>query len=242
MQSAKKVTLIPANNIYGKQSGERDKLNESSVKVATPRKSAIKKSSSKVNNIYNFIKVILKLAQKYGYDDDLRIKLKNGKYMENTNVVTLLEHAMSDGEVLYGESEFIELLHSSGVSPDLIINKNVRNKLIILKNSQDFIEQEPQSEGAENDENIDRRVENRKRKSDNLDLEQAITSKRFRNSEEQEQSEAPPRASTLRNNQSLKRRNEENQVNRSVRSRYEDIDDDKIDPRIWEIPSDSDSD
>jgi hypothetical protein len=74
--------------------------------------------------------VILKLARKIGYDSDLRIKLKNGKYLEKSNIVDLLTHAMSVGKVLYGEQEFIDLLADSDVDPDLIINDNVRIKLL----------------------------------------------------------------------------------------------------------------
>ena len=126
--------FIPANEKFDdKQIGGGNEINETSVEAAPPRKNAKKKPNLKLANIYNFIKVILKLAQKYGYDDDLRIKLKDGNYMENTNVITLLEHAMSNSEILHGEGEFVELLHSSGVSPDLILNKNVRNKLIFFK-------------------------------------------------------------------------------------------------------------
>ena len=112
--------------------------------------------------------------------------------------------------------------------------------LFFLKNSQTFIKDEPLYDKNDMEHSADNRYESRKRKNDNLDFEQSSSSKRFRSSEEQGLNEVPPRASVLRMKKPLKRKNEEEiQVNRSVSSRYEDIDDDKIDKRIWEIPSDS---
>ena len=132
MQSAKKVTLIPPKEIqYG---GGQNEL-EQSGSISLPVSQEPDKIKSKIyDKIHRFIKVILKLARTVGYDEDLKIKLKNGKYLEKSNIVDLLTHAMSVGKVLYGEDEFIQLLAESNVDPDLIINQNVKLKLIQYKN------------------------------------------------------------------------------------------------------------
>ena len=125
MQAARKIVLIKPLNQRG------GSLEEGSIE------SEVKTDKIKTkiyDKIHRFIKVILKLARSVGYDEDLRIKLKNGKYLEKTNIVDLLTHAMSVGKVLYGENEFIDLLHESNVDPELIINDNVRLKLLRLKN------------------------------------------------------------------------------------------------------------
>jgi len=129
MLSVKKVTLIPAKE---NQSGGG--ADEMGTLIEPVEKSADKIKSKIYDKIHRFIKIILKLARTVGYDEDLRIKLKNGKYLEKSNIVDLLTHAMSVGKVLYGENEFIELLSESDVNPDLIINDNVRIKLIQYKN------------------------------------------------------------------------------------------------------------
>ena len=134
MLSAKKVVLIPANSGMNQYGG--GETNEENVGVLT---SDVKNKEDRIktkiyDKIHRFIKIILKLARHVGYDNDLRIKLKNGKYLEKSNIVDLLTHAMSVGKVLYGENEFIELLADSDVDPELIINENVRSKLIHFKN------------------------------------------------------------------------------------------------------------
>ncbi len=132
MQSAKKITLVPPKSDQVEQYGKGlDDLSENTGSLVTEVAPKNDKVKSKIyDKIHKFIKIILKLARSIGYDNDLRIKLKNGTYLEKSNIVDLLTHAMSVGKVLYGESEFIELLSNSGVDPSLIINENVRMKLI----------------------------------------------------------------------------------------------------------------
>ena len=72
----------------------------------------------------------MKLAKLDSYDDLLRIKTRNGNYLDKSNIVDLLTHSMSAGKVLHGEEEFIALLARSGVDPELILNENVKSKLI----------------------------------------------------------------------------------------------------------------
>ena len=133
MQSVRKVKLVPPKNQIG--GGELTSGTTDTGSLSSPVEKITDKIKSKIyDKIHRFIKIILKLARTVGYDNDLRIKLKNGKYLEKSNIVDLLTHAMSVGKVLYGESEFISLLAESNVDPNLIINDNVRLKLIQFKN------------------------------------------------------------------------------------------------------------
>jgi hypothetical protein len=84
--------------------------------------------------MYKTVDIIAKLADIKGYDKTYRIQTSDGSYMPNSNLITLITHAMSSGRVLYGEQEFIELLHKAGVEPELILNDNVRSKLIAFYN------------------------------------------------------------------------------------------------------------
>ena len=135
MLSARKVTLVPPKVNDTQQIGAGFEDEENGALTTVVEKSTDKNKIKKFMTKYiDFIKVILKLARTIGYDDDLRIKLRSGKYLEKSNIVDLLTHAMSAGKVLYGEEEFVELLSDCDVDPNLIINDNVRNKLIQLKN------------------------------------------------------------------------------------------------------------
>lgn len=135
MSSVRKVVLIPHLDTKLNQTGGSNSENNEGV-ITTQVE--IKKDKIKMkiyDKVHRFIKIIMRLAKNSGYDDDLHIKLRSGKYLERSNIVDLLTHAMSAGKVLYGENEFIDLLHFSGVDPDLIINDNVRIKLMQLHNS-----------------------------------------------------------------------------------------------------------
>ena len=127
MQSAKRVTLVPPEQ----DGGSVDFIPESGSYVGEPvRSEKTDKIKFKIyDKIHRFIKIILKLAKSESYDEGLRIKSRNGKFLEKSNIVDLLTHAMSAGKVLHGEEEFIGLLAECGVDPELILNENVKSKL-----------------------------------------------------------------------------------------------------------------
>ena len=79
--------------------------------------------------MYKTVEIVAKLADIKGYDKTFRIQAPDGNYMPNSNLITLITHAMSSGRVLHGEQEFISLLHRAGVGPELILNENVKSKL-----------------------------------------------------------------------------------------------------------------
>ena len=175
MSLAKKVVLVPpADDNYSNfqtgcgEIGQRENVVELRSKVSKSNKF----KSKLYDKMQKFFIVILKLARKYGYDDSLRIRLKNGNYLEKSNVIDLLNNAMSMGKVLYGETEFIELLKSSNINPDLIINDNVRKKLIQL-NNKTYSNVSASSDNP----NTDRRIESRKRHF-SYDLEDTIERKK----------------------------------------------------------------
>jgi hypothetical protein len=80
--------------------------------------------------MYKTVDIIAKLADIKGYDKTYRIQAPDGSYMPNSNLITLITHAMSSGRVLHGEQEFIALLYRAGVEPELVLNDNVKSKLI----------------------------------------------------------------------------------------------------------------
>lgn len=82
-----------------------------------------------------FLKIILRLAAINGYDENGRIKLPSGTYMENSDIVTLLGHSLTPGRNISGLKEFVDLLAEAGVSDDLVINENVKQ---MLQKSQGF--------------------------------------------------------------------------------------------------------
>jgi hypothetical protein len=78
----------------------------------------------------NLLPIMSRLASINGYDDEGRIKDGNGDFMNKTDIAVLLLNAMSPGKIIIGEQEFITLLKTANVNPDLILNENVRSKLL----------------------------------------------------------------------------------------------------------------
>ena len=134
MHSAKKVTLVPPEQTGG--AAEDEVIDSGSYSGEVSKNEKYDKIKYKIyDKIHRFIKVILKLAKSNSYDEEsLRIKTKNGTYLEKSNIVDLLTHSMSIGKVLHGEDEFIALLAENNVDPDLILNENVKSKLLRYRN------------------------------------------------------------------------------------------------------------
>jgi hypothetical protein len=244
MQSAKKIVLIPASRHSNYQIGGGEPANSAFntlISTVEPKKDKIK--SKIYDKVHKLLKIIMKLARHVGYDDDLKIKLKNGKYLEKSNIVDLLTHAMSMGKVLYGESEFIDLLHSAGVNPDLIINENVKNKLISKYNRREITEdkEEPMDVSVDRKktalkrtmpvddvDDVDDHSSEAKRKKINEDLNEEID----RNLE------TPSRATVIKSTKSLKRKADDSEKESDIREKFDSIDDEQIDQNLWQIPDD----
>lgn len=78
------------------------------------------------------LKIVLKLSKKQAFDEEYRVKRDDGTYVNNSNIISLLNHCMSHGKLLNGLPEFVKLLHESNIDPELIINENVKAKLYAL--------------------------------------------------------------------------------------------------------------
>ncbi|MDI9312900.1 MAG: hypothetical protein QM535_22005 [Limnohabitans sp.] len=78
----------------------------------------------------NILKILSKLAIIQGYNEEGNIKNKDGAFMENSDITQLISHVMNNSKILKGEQEFIHLLLEAKVPPSLIVNENVRNKML----------------------------------------------------------------------------------------------------------------
>ena len=128
MLSAKEVTLISPDQ----SGGGRGDVNGDPIDVGIKKHD---EKSDKVklkiyDKIHRFIKVILRLAKYDSYDDEYRIKSENGDYVKRSNIVDLLTNSMSPGKILHGEEEFISLLARANVDPELLLNENIKSKLL----------------------------------------------------------------------------------------------------------------
>lgn len=123
MQHTKKMTLVPDYEMRGGGFEEE----QVSVEPQPKKGNSIRKYAA--DRQRKLLNVVLKLAKYGGYDDSGRIKLSNGSYLEQSDVVSLLMYSLSPGRTIKGISEFVDLLYRARVSPENIINANVRDML-----------------------------------------------------------------------------------------------------------------
>jgi hypothetical protein len=77
--------------------------------------------------------IILKLGSIKAYDDNRRILGSDGKYIPGSDITMLMNEAMTPKRTLIGLDEFVKLLHQTKVDPDIIMNDNIRSKLVKYK-------------------------------------------------------------------------------------------------------------
>lgn len=74
--------------------------------------------------------LILRLGQLRAYDSSRRIRGPDGGYVQNTDIAHLIEEAMRPSRVVNGADEFIDLLVSCKIDPEIIVNDTLRSKLV----------------------------------------------------------------------------------------------------------------
>ncbi len=97
-----------------------------------------KKFDKDLDKTHRLLNIILKIAAIEGYDSNFHIYDSNGNPIMNSDIVVLLNNALTNGKVLNGENEFIRLLYEAQVDPHMIINEHVKAKLLNFDPSDDI--------------------------------------------------------------------------------------------------------
>lgn len=120
MNHTRKMVIVPEESLRKTQEPEQPKT----------EKKRIERDFDKVHKI---ILIALKLARHNGYNDDLKLIDEDGNVLERSDLVSLLNHALTHQKLLFGEERFIELLYESNVNPDWIVNENIKSKLLSMR-------------------------------------------------------------------------------------------------------------
>lgn len=75
-----------------------------------------------------FLRLVMKLGAINAYDEEGRMRDATGNV--SSNILPLINHALSPGRNVQGMADFVELLVRAGVKPDDVINVNVRDLLL----------------------------------------------------------------------------------------------------------------
>ena len=82
-----------------------------------------------LNRLRKLLTIVLKLAKVQGYNDNYQIKGQDGNYIERTDLQSLLNWAVSQDKVMVGLNEFVDLLKKAGVTPEDVLNENLKVRL-----------------------------------------------------------------------------------------------------------------
>jgi outer membrane biosynthesis protein TonB len=177
-----------------------------------------------LNRLRSLLLIILKIAQINGYDDETRIRGPDGKIVENSNVIALLNYVTSTGKPLVGEGEFLRLLKKANVDPELILNENAKLKLLSLYNRTE----KPKEEDDVNQEAFDELAKN-KEISTQTEMEEEIPKV---DSEQQTEKEEIPKVDGEQQTDVRKTRNRKSQTTTPKRPKT------KTTSVQWEEPED----
>lgn len=136
MSAFRKVVMIPFNQHQqgGSVDAEAPALAENDSGESGPRKkpsgNVIRQRSLEKQR--RLLRIIMHLAAVNGYNANDEIKLSNGKYMQGSDIVSLLTYALTPGRLVSGIKEFVELCHEAGVPETLIANESVKAMLARL--------------------------------------------------------------------------------------------------------------
>jgi len=86
-------------------------------------------SESFLSKLFRILKITIQLAKHDGFDDELHIKKSDGSYNLNSNLAQLLNLTQTKERLNPGLEDLIYQLKKYNVSPDLISNEIIRNKL-----------------------------------------------------------------------------------------------------------------
>lgn len=115
MSSFKKYIAVPEDKFKALQNTNCDKIDKETVK--------------------RILKVCLLLAKINGYNESYNIRGRDGKFLDETNVIDLIEKIESEDSQIAGEDDFILLLSEANVPPELIVNERIKLKVSNLKGS-----------------------------------------------------------------------------------------------------------
>lgn len=134
MEHGRKMILVPAEQDLSTQNISNLPFNSPKQNTTKPKKQK-ENIFSKSAIIERVVTIIVPIALLKAVDNYLRIRNRDGSAVEGSNLKDLLSYALTPGKALVGENEFVELLSRAKVNPDLIINGNLKSKLISYNNN-----------------------------------------------------------------------------------------------------------
>jgi len=131
MKAFRKTVGVPDGNLSDFKLVPEGMIQQSGGNIELEQKKGNAIRQHALDKQRKLLMVILQLAKKNLYTDELKIRLKDGTLLEANQFINLLNYALSPGKALAGVNAFVEVLHEAQVTPEMLINENVK---LLLRN------------------------------------------------------------------------------------------------------------
>jgi hypothetical protein len=143
MNGFQKMIAMPMESENNDENIEEstDIMNSNTVSTKNQR-AKVKRFNKFLDNLNRIMKKILKLAIIRAYDVIGRVRDRKGNYINDSDIIALINHAMSHGKLLLAQNKFIRPLHEAKIEPELIVNENIKAKLSnLFSNKSDSLDE-----------------------------------------------------------------------------------------------------
>lgn len=136
MSSFKKMVLMPED--ASEEEEEFPKQIQDGHGIDDDFQSPPQTSQKKGNTIRDYaldrqrrlLQIVMRIASINGYNENMNIKDKNGKFVEGTDIIPLILYSVTKERLVKGIDSYVDLLVEAKVPPEVITNENLRQRLI----------------------------------------------------------------------------------------------------------------
>jgi len=137
-ENVKEMVLLPYDLVSENQRSAPDEtsINNSNVNAnkVIKRKNKSNNNNKAIDKNIRIIRLALILANNNSFNSELNIRSNDGSYNKNSNLPELLSLTQQKAKNIDGVDDLIQQLFLAKVDPDLIINTNIRSRLLNLYN------------------------------------------------------------------------------------------------------------
>ena len=120
---------VKAMVVYPFDAEKEQQLHEQTKHVQNDKLITKIQQGSGYSNLFHIIRMVLKLSQINGFNDNFNIRGNNGEFIPNTNIAKLLSLTQHRVRSQKGVSELINLLYEAKIDPNIIQNEGIKSKL-----------------------------------------------------------------------------------------------------------------
>ena len=129
----RQMVVLPYD-MQGNEASVQNPSNEQNSREESTRTNRITNRSNPMERQSRILKIALKLANVNGFNENLNILDENGEFVQDSNLAKLLNITQTKIRNVKGMNELIKLFSVAQITPDLIVNEMVKQRLYEINN------------------------------------------------------------------------------------------------------------